>query len=343
MRQHSLRWRCAAKVHGVLVFTDQNEYEQHMTTAHKSARSQLPIIAARSSRSSGPIFESCPLCGKSNSDGQLEGHVATHLRYLALKSLPFPEDLFDDQGSDRDAVDSDASTMRRRSTTFGDSDHSSLSFDTTPEIDDSSEDMGVAWDSPKAGQPIPRPIANNIETPSIAQSNDGDNSYKPLTNNDVINEESSHTLSKITGENQLQDIVWVFGNDAGRKSEISKDSLHENDEYKAHPMRASDVSSGDSKKAKTSDLSYNPGSRSAPCESVESEKKTNISPQETPAGNDQISQRDDDFDNIVWLCKQCSSGPNPSWSDYCYVCERTTIDDDRHWVYCPPFLATCTA
>ncbi|QKX61259.1 uncharacterized protein TRUGW13939_08407 [Talaromyces rugulosus] len=148
MRQHKLRWRCTAKAHGVLVFADRNEYEQHMNTTHKSARSQLSVIAALCSRSAGPVFESCPLCGESDSNGQLEDHVATHLRYLAFKSLQFPEDPPDNQYSDGDVSDSDASSGRRLSTLLVDSEDSSLSFDSTPERINQMYNFSVEIDGP---------------------------------------------------------------------------------------------------------------------------------------------------------------------------------------------------
>ncbi|KAL4903147.1 hypothetical protein BDW74DRAFT_156725 [Aspergillus multicolor] len=115
MRQHRVRWRCTAKSHGVLVFHTKDEYEEHMTTKHKSTKSQLAILAERSSRSSGPLFECCPLCGKSG-DPSLEEHIASHLRFLALKSLPFPDDEGYDNGSEVLRSEFQSSGARTRST-----------------------------------------------------------------------------------------------------------------------------------------------------------------------------------------------------------------------------------
>ncbi|RAH61690.1 hypothetical protein BO85DRAFT_114550 [Aspergillus piperis CBS 112811] len=83
------RWRCAARAHGVLVFWEKSEYEEHMRRKHKSTQPQLAILAERSSRPSGPVFQSCPLCGEGNR-ADLEEHIADHLTYLALMSIPLP-------------------------------------------------------------------------------------------------------------------------------------------------------------------------------------------------------------------------------------------------------------
>ncbi|KAL4975560.1 hypothetical protein BDW66DRAFT_137161 [Aspergillus desertorum] len=121
MRQHSLRWRCTARSHGVLVFDNRGAYEEHMSSKHKSTKSQLKILAERSSRSTGPLFQSCPLCGESSGTG-LEEHVASHLRYLALKSLPFPDDDGYDNCSEELASEFQSSGGRTRSTMLEDND-----------------------------------------------------------------------------------------------------------------------------------------------------------------------------------------------------------------------------
>ncbi|KAL4737151.1 hypothetical protein BDV11DRAFT_172208 [Aspergillus similis] len=121
MRQHSLRWRCTAKSHGVLVFHTRGDYEDHMSSKHKSTKSQLKILAERSSRSSGSLFESCPLCGESTCH-RLEEHVASHLRYLALKSLPFPDDDEYDDCSEDLASEFQSAGGRTRSTMLEDDD-----------------------------------------------------------------------------------------------------------------------------------------------------------------------------------------------------------------------------
>ncbi|KAK2773562.1 hypothetical protein FQN52_004541 [Onygenales sp. PD_12] len=105
MGQHQLQWLCAVKSHEVLIFNNQSEYEEHMSTRHKVSKSQAALLAERSSRPPRQIFVSCPLCGYSNSNSSLDGHIATHLRYLALKSLPFTDDGTNDSGSDEMVAD----------------------------------------------------------------------------------------------------------------------------------------------------------------------------------------------------------------------------------------------
>ncbi|KAL4761003.1 uncharacterized protein BDW70DRAFT_150430 [Aspergillus foveolatus] len=129
MRQHSLRWRCTAKSHGVLVFHSRDSYEDHMSSKHKSTKSQLKILAERSSRSSGSLFESCPLCGQSTGHS-LEEHVASHLRYLALKSLPFSENYEYDGCSEDLASEFQSAGGRTRSTILENDDLSELPSET---------------------------------------------------------------------------------------------------------------------------------------------------------------------------------------------------------------------
>ncbi|PYH30145.1 uncharacterized protein BO87DRAFT_419091 [Aspergillus neoniger CBS 115656] len=96
MRQHRPRWRCAARAHGILVFYEKSEYEEHMRRKHKSTQPQLTILAERSSRPSGPVFQSCPLCDEGNR-ADLEEHIADHLTYLALMSIPLPQSEANDE------------------------------------------------------------------------------------------------------------------------------------------------------------------------------------------------------------------------------------------------------
>ncbi|RAL17379.1 uncharacterized protein BO97DRAFT_439320 [Aspergillus homomorphus CBS 101889] len=134
MQQHNLRWRCAAKSHGVLVFHTKGEYEEHMRANHKSTHSQLAILADRSSRSSGPIFQSCPLCGE-NSSTAFEEHIASHLRYLALKSLPILDSEGDDDDLENTASNCGTNDDRTRSTVMTDLGHPSHTVEALPRDD----------------------------------------------------------------------------------------------------------------------------------------------------------------------------------------------------------------
>ncbi|KAL2843939.1 hypothetical protein BJY01DRAFT_215324 [Aspergillus pseudoustus] len=109
MRGHKMRWRCTAKAHGTLSFHDQDEYLDHVRTKHKASELQLQFLSTSNVRSSGPVFDSCPLCGKSELNMSIDGHVATHLRELALVSLPFIDDDGDDASDNMSSVDNGGS------------------------------------------------------------------------------------------------------------------------------------------------------------------------------------------------------------------------------------------
>ncbi|PLB48840.1 hypothetical protein P170DRAFT_464428 [Aspergillus steynii IBT 23096] len=47
----------------------------------------VAVLSNRSNRSSGPLFQSCPLCGQDQVESSMEAHVADHLEYLALNSF----------------------------------------------------------------------------------------------------------------------------------------------------------------------------------------------------------------------------------------------------------------
>ncbi|KAJ5491869.1 Peptidase S8/S53 subtilisin/kexin/sedolisin [Penicillium expansum] len=106
MRGHNLRWQCNSKSHGVQRFTSRDAYLAHIKEIHPSSctRSQLDILADRSTRKISRVFNSCPLCGKVDVNyDSLVAHVVGHLRLLAVKSLP-PYEHEDDvyQPSDTD-------------------------------------------------------------------------------------------------------------------------------------------------------------------------------------------------------------------------------------------------
>ncbi|KAI0850769.1 hypothetical protein F5Y00DRAFT_232018 [Daldinia vernicosa] len=94
MREHAMRWRCTSKSHGQFVCDSRDDYLIHMKTAHKGKFSdaQLQALADRNGRVIGPLFRSCPLCGKEEVDSTMDNHIVGHLRFLALKSLPTYEE-----------------------------------------------------------------------------------------------------------------------------------------------------------------------------------------------------------------------------------------------------------
>lgn len=87
-----------AKSHGPQTFETSDEYGRHLREAHQGVFSESQILAMteRNARMTGPLFQSCPLCGVTKDyptvTGRLEDHVVGHLRYLALSSLPYIEE-----------------------------------------------------------------------------------------------------------------------------------------------------------------------------------------------------------------------------------------------------------
>ncbi|KAL6810157.1 hypothetical protein V8C40DRAFT_258613 [Trichoderma camerunense] len=91
--RHLMRWYCIAKPHTqALEFDSENGFIEHMKIEHpgKFRNDQLSLVAENSSRPKDTVFDDCPFCiGTSDN---LEDHVGLHLRDLALRSLPWPDD-----------------------------------------------------------------------------------------------------------------------------------------------------------------------------------------------------------------------------------------------------------
>ena len=97
---HLMRWHCVAKPHiAPVVLKHEEEFIEHMKIEHpgKFRDDQLSFIAESSSHPKDPTFDDCPFCTETSTN--LEDHIGQHLRKLALKSLPWPED--DEQGSQK--------------------------------------------------------------------------------------------------------------------------------------------------------------------------------------------------------------------------------------------------
>jgi hypothetical protein len=97
MEKHTLRWRCKAKSHGVLLFEDTLKYESHMQTTHKQDQNKARMFADMNSFKPGTMFTSHPICGRDDVQGIMEHHVIGHMRSIALKSLL---DLYNDYESE---------------------------------------------------------------------------------------------------------------------------------------------------------------------------------------------------------------------------------------------------
>ncbi|OJJ44496.1 hypothetical protein ASPZODRAFT_795985 [Penicilliopsis zonata CBS 506.65] len=129
MREHKVRWRCTAKAHGILIFKDKVDYLDHILSKHKGAESHLDSLTDPGSQPSSSLFVTCPLCNAEAAtlNIPLEDHIASHLRYLALKSLPFVD--CDDQSPGTNlSVQSSGGDIGSRSTLDDDSDRG-LSLD----------------------------------------------------------------------------------------------------------------------------------------------------------------------------------------------------------------------
>lgn len=100
---HCMRWYCTTKTHRSEVYASQNEFIAHMKAEHlgKFKEPQLPLLAEHSRRPLKRIFKACPLCGEEGVEkGKgLEDHVAHHLQYLALLSLPLYDDADDPENT----------------------------------------------------------------------------------------------------------------------------------------------------------------------------------------------------------------------------------------------------
>ncbi|KAM0493931.1 hypothetical protein ACHAP8_008955 [Fusarium lateritium] len=119
MRDHTLRWRCKSKAHEEFTTKTRADYIQHMNTCHpgKFKDAQLAVLADRGALTGGPLFTACPLCGIDKTETTMESHVVSHMRLLALKSLPVALDDTDELEDDDDQRDTgDTSHSHSRST-----------------------------------------------------------------------------------------------------------------------------------------------------------------------------------------------------------------------------------
>lgn len=102
---HSKYWVCSVQGHQTQPFRSEKQFIDHMHSSHDGdfADSHLPMWVRRAERA-GVAFTTCPLCesgpevvvtGSGTEMDRLVGHVANHLRHLALISLPW-----DDQADD---------------------------------------------------------------------------------------------------------------------------------------------------------------------------------------------------------------------------------------------------
>ncbi|PYI18686.1 hypothetical protein BO99DRAFT_443732 [Aspergillus violaceofuscus CBS 115571] len=151
MGEHKVRWRCTAKAHGILVFKDKVEYLEHIRNKHKGTESQLDYLTERGSQPSNSLFETCPLCSveATTLNMPVEDHIASHLRYIALLSLPFVEHHDQTPGADGSGQSS-GGDVGSRSTLEDDESDRGLSLHVGDELDhslDSNHDEPFAADT----------------------------------------------------------------------------------------------------------------------------------------------------------------------------------------------------
>lgn len=114
-KSHSFEWYCDAAAHVAEVFKTKQDFQDHMKTIHAGTftESQLPVITEMGARQGSRPFTICPLCNclpedieaeqkKIGSDALelLPKHIAGHLKSLAFISLPWREDIDDEEGDD---------------------------------------------------------------------------------------------------------------------------------------------------------------------------------------------------------------------------------------------------
>ncbi|RYN79041.1 hypothetical protein AA0117_g4103 [Alternaria alternata] len=114
LQGHQTRWRCTSKAHSATLFTSKQDYFEHMRDQHAKSftDSQLPVLANRSKVPTTMIFSQCPLCsyiptendiGDSTGASQMQKdrsiserivrHLAAHLEFLAVKALPWQDEV----------------------------------------------------------------------------------------------------------------------------------------------------------------------------------------------------------------------------------------------------------
>jgi hypothetical protein len=107
--EHLVRWTCTSTEHeDELEFLTQDELEEHMKGSHPNTFSEemLPYMLEACRTTAEVVFESCPFCGEK--PDAIEEHIGNDLRYLALKSIPWPEHAID---IDEDTKDIDYLAM----------------------------------------------------------------------------------------------------------------------------------------------------------------------------------------------------------------------------------------
>ncbi|KAI0544647.1 hypothetical protein F4679DRAFT_564148 [Xylaria curta] len=115
--EHLIKWICPVEDDNVVEFGSQEGLVQHMNQFHPDIFSpeMLPSIIEACRETAEVVFKACPFCNKTPKNN-IEEHVGHHLRYLALKSIPWQDDDGEDKGHDVEEKESLAqsdNTIRR--------------------------------------------------------------------------------------------------------------------------------------------------------------------------------------------------------------------------------------
>ncbi|KAI1735421.1 hypothetical protein F4680DRAFT_435192 [Xylaria scruposa] len=99
--EHLVKWACPVEDHNVVEFGSQEGLMQHMNRTHPGIFSpeMLPSIVEACRETAEAVFEACPFCDKTPRNN-IEEHVGHHLRYLALKSIPWQDEDGEDEEYD---------------------------------------------------------------------------------------------------------------------------------------------------------------------------------------------------------------------------------------------------
>lgn len=166
MREHALSWRCDSKAHGEFVVTSREDYIEHLRTAHQPrlTDTQLRLLADKSSRASGKLFDICPLCGFKDASCSMEEHIVGDLRLLALKSLPVSDD---GSPEDPDSVSAAGSALCSRSTVQNFMNTGlqpdDISWGTVSSRESHSEDGDVGWIHEMQQDPAVRAMLSQLD------------------------------------------------------------------------------------------------------------------------------------------------------------------------------------
>ncbi|KAK7914364.1 hypothetical protein PG985_012067 [Apiospora marii] len=114
--EHMMRWHCLATEHeSPCYFESPGLLKDHFLEQHKDklTTDEMDLLCTTSGHPINPLLSSCPFCDSHG--GEQADHVAQHLRRLALRSLPWPDDA--ESGSiSRESYDDTGSSKSTRQT-----------------------------------------------------------------------------------------------------------------------------------------------------------------------------------------------------------------------------------